>query len=76
MVLELTQQNKLYDIILIVSDQNCWRETFKTLVLLEYLLTHGPESFATDFGSEKDVLHQLTHFQHVDDLGFDCGQSI
>jgi epsin len=59
-----------------VLDTKSWRETFKTLVLLEYLLTHGPESFAADFRSEKDVLHQLTHFQHVDDLGFDWGQSI
>lgn len=59
-----------------VSDTKSWREAFKTLVLLEYLLTHGPESFATDFRSEKDVLHQLTHFEHVDELGFDWGQSI
>lgn len=61
---------------LTVSDTKSWREAFKTLVLLEYLLTHGPESFAADFRSEKDVLHQLTHFEHVDELGFDRGQSI
>lgn len=61
---------------LAVLDKKSWRETFKTLVLSEYLLTHGPESLAADFRSEKDVLHQLTQFQHVDDLGFDWGQSI
>lgn len=61
---------------LAVLDKKSWRETFKTLVLSEYILTHGPESFAAEFRNENDVLHQLTHFQHVDDLGFDWGQSI
>jgi hypothetical protein len=61
---------------LAVLDKKSWRGTFKALVLLEYLLTHGPESFAADFRCEEDALHQLTRFQHVDDLGFDCGQSI
>ena len=70
MVLELTEENNICDVRLAVLDKKSWRETFKTLVLSEYILTHAPESFAVDFRSEKDVLHQLTHFQHVDDLGY------
>ncbi|KAH9289439.1 hypothetical protein KI387_033556 [Taxus chinensis] len=57
-------------------DTKSWRITFKTLVLLEYLLTHGPERVAAEFRSDKDALLQLTHFQYVDNLGFDWGQSI
>lgn len=68
--LEITERRNVCTARLAVSDTKSWREAFKTLVLLEYLLTHGPESFAADFRSEKDVLHQLTHFEHVDELGY------
>eukprot|EP01018_Ginkgo_biloba_P022187 Gb_20890 [translate_table: standard] len=57
-------------------DTKRWREPFKALVLLEYLLTHGPESLAPEFRSDNDVIVQLTLFQYVDDRGFDWGQSV
>ncbi|XP_057846728.2 ENTH domain-containing protein C794.11c isoform X1 [Cryptomeria japonica] len=59
-----------------VFDTKMSRSIFKTLVLLEYLLTHGPESVAAEFRSDKTAFHQLAHFQYTDDLGFDWGQSI
>lgn len=54
-------------------DKKRWRVSFKTLVLLEYLLTHGPKSVADEFQCQKDFLQQLVHFQYVDDKGMDWG---
>lgn len=54
-------------------DKKRWRVSFKTLVLLEYLLTHGPKSVADEFQCEKEFLQQLVHFQYVDDKGMDWG---
>eukprot|EP01018_Ginkgo_biloba_P009974 Gb_34332 [translate_table: standard] len=61
---------------LLVADKKQWRQSFKTLVLLEYLLTHGPESVAAEFRSDKDAILQLSHLQCVDDRGFDCGLNV
>lgn len=57
-------------------DKKRWRVSFKTLVLLEYLLTHGPKSVADEFRCEKGFLQQLENFQYVDDRGVDSGLCI
>uniref|UniRef100_A0A0D6R7F9 ENTH domain-containing protein n=1 Tax=Araucaria cunninghamii TaxID=56994 RepID=A0A0D6R7F9_ARACU len=51
-------------------DKKRRRESFKTLVLLEYLLTHGPKSVATEFQNKKDVILPLANFRCVDDKGY------
>ncbi|XP_019253452.1 PREDICTED: clathrin interactor 1-like isoform X2 [Nicotiana attenuata] len=33
-----------------------WRSSYKALMLLEYLLTHGPQSIAEEFRSDEDGL--------------------
>lgn len=38
--------------------------------MLEHLLTHGPESVAEEFQSDKDVIGQMKCFQHIDDSGY------
>jgi len=38
--------------------------------VLEYLLTHGPESVAEEFQSDKDVIGEMKCFQHIDDSGY------
>lgn len=38
--------------------------------MLEYLLTHGPESVAEEFKSDKDVINQMKGFQYIDDTGY------
>jgi len=38
-------------------------------MLLEYLLTHGPESIAEEFQSDEDVIRQMESFQYVDEKG-------
>jgi len=38
-------------------------------MLLEYLLTHGPESIAEEFQSDEDVIREMESFQYVDEKG-------
>lgn len=47
-----------------------WRESYKALTLLEYLLTHGPESVADEFQSDEEVITEMISFQYVDEKGF------
>lgn len=38
--------------------------------MLEHLLTHGPESVADEFQSDKDVISKMKSFQYIDDRGY------
>lgn len=59
-------QNKcrLYSI-----DWKEWRQSYKALVLLEFLLTHGPEDFADEFHCDIDVIQELGSFKYIDNKG-------
>ncbi|KAK4378214.1 hypothetical protein RND71_000076 [Anisodus tanguticus] len=57
-------------------DRRDWRPSYKALMLLEYLLTHGPESIAEEFQSDEDVIRQMGNFQYVDEKGFNWGLSV
>ncbi|MCD7467123.1 hypothetical protein HAX54_004397 [Datura stramonium] len=57
-------------------DRRNWRPSYKALMLLEYLLTHGPESIAEEFQSDEDVIRQMGSFQYVDEKGFNWGLSV
>ncbi|KAK8661563.1 hypothetical protein V6N13_091162 [Hibiscus sabdariffa] len=54
-------------------DWKHWRQSYKTLVLLEFLLTHGPKTFVEEFICDSEVLEELGTFTHVDENGFDWG---
>ncbi|XWS13869.1 hypothetical protein CRYUN_Cryun36dG0075900 [Craigia yunnanensis] len=54
-------------------DWKHWRQSYKTLILLEFLLTHGPEDFAEEFLCASDVIEELGTFRHVDEKGFNWG---
>ncbi|OMO95447.1 hypothetical protein COLO4_15892 [Corchorus olitorius] len=54
-------------------DWKQWRQSYKTLVLLEFLLTHGPADFAEEFRCDIDVIEELGTFRHVDEEGFNWG---
>ncbi|XVF62837.1 hypothetical protein PTKIN_Ptkin09bG0040700 [Pterospermum kingtungense] len=54
-------------------DWKHWRQSYKTLILLEFLLTHGPVDFAEEFLCDSDVIEELGTFRHVDEKGFDWG---
>ncbi|XP_049408070.1 uncharacterized protein LOC125871505 [Solanum stenotomum] len=57
-------------------DRTNWRSSYKAVMLLEYLLTHGPESIAEEFQSDEDVIRQMESFQYVDEKGFNWRSSV
>ncbi|XP_048334127.2 epsin-3 [Ziziphus jujuba] len=54
-------------------DWKQWRQSYKSLIVLEFLLTHGPEDFAREFQCDVDVIQELGSFQYTDERGFDWG---
>ncbi|KAJ3683958.1 hypothetical protein LUZ61_013122 [Rhynchospora tenuis] len=50
-----------------------WREPYNSLVLLEHLLTHGPERIADDFQTIKGTAQEMCKFQFIDEKGFNWG---
>ncbi|KAG0467527.1 hypothetical protein HPP92_019107 [Vanilla planifolia] len=57
-------------------DRKHWREPYNSLVLLEHLLTHGPESVADEFQCDRMVIRELGNFQHIDERGFNWGLAV
>ncbi|KAI3806399.1 hypothetical protein L1987_22304 [Smallanthus sonchifolius] len=57
-------------------DAKNWRIPYKAVVVLEYLLTHGPESVAEEFQTHKDVIQEMTSFQYIDEKGFNWGLNV
>ncbi|XAR72018.1 hypothetical protein NMG60_11018506 [Bertholletia excelsa] len=58
---------------LVRFDRKGWRASYKALTLLEHLLTHGPGRVAEEFDDDRDVIREMTSFQHVDEKGFNWG---
>jgi hypothetical protein len=54
---------------LIKFDRKNWRVFYKTLLLLEHLLTHGPLRVADEFQCDKDAIKEMASFQFVDEKG-------
>ncbi|KAK9727247.1 hypothetical protein RND81_05G268200 [Saponaria officinalis] len=54
-------------------DRKNWRAPYNALIVLEYLLTHGPDRVAEEFQTEKSVINDMKVFQHVDEKGFNWG---
>ncbi|CAN0854120.1 Clathrin interactor 1 [Linum grandiflorum] len=47
-----------------------WRATYHSLILLERLLTHGPESVSREFLEDRHAIRDAQTFQHIDEKGF------
>ncbi|CAJ2628133.1 unnamed protein product [Trifolium pratense] len=50
-----------------------WRQSYKALVLLEFMLTHGPIDFAQEFQSDAEIIEELGSLTHIDERGFNWG---
>ncbi|OIW08626.1 hypothetical protein TanjilG_03302 [Lupinus angustifolius] len=61
---------------LLKFEKNNWRASYNSLIVLEHMLTHGPESVAEEFQCDKDVINQLKGFQYIDDTGFNWGLAV
>lgn len=51
-------------------DRENWRGSYKALILLEHLLTHGPLSVSMEFQDHKHVIKNMGSFQYIDEKGF------
>ncbi|CAN8277961.1 unnamed protein product [Cochlearia groenlandica] len=54
-------------------DKRNWRMAYNSLIVVEHLLTHGPESVSDEFQCDIDVISQMQTFQQIDEKGFDWG---
>ncbi|GJZ12683.1 ENTH/VHS-like protein [Tanacetum coccineum] len=61
---------------LVRFDAHNWRIPYKAVVVLEHLLTHGPESVAEEFQTHKNVFQEMTNFQYIDEKGFNWGLNV
>jgi len=50
-------------------DKGYWRASYKALILLENLLTHGPKRVSEEFQTDIDVIEEIGQFQHIDEKG-------
>jgi hypothetical protein len=50
-----------------------WREIYKALQLLEYLIKHGSERVVDDARSHISTIKMLRNFHYIDDKGKDEG---
>ncbi|XP_010535500.1 PREDICTED: epsin-3 [Tarenaya hassleriana] len=57
-------------------EKRSWRTAYNSLIVLEHLLTHGPESVSEEFQCDRDVISQMETFQHIDEKGFNWGLAV
>jgi epsin len=57
----------------IAKDWKEWRPVYKALVILEFLLTHGPEDLSREFLPDMPAMKDLRSFNYIDDKGFNWG---
>ncbi|KAK7394205.1 hypothetical protein VNO78_14727 [Psophocarpus tetragonolobus] len=57
-------------------DKGYWRASYKALILLEHLLTHGPKRVSEEFKCDIRVIDEIGRFQHIDEKGFNWGLSV
>ncbi|KAK9724292.1 hypothetical protein RND81_05G061400 [Saponaria officinalis] len=47
-------------------DWKRWRQYYNSLILLEFLITHGSEDFVNEFKSDIKIIKELGTFEHID----------
>ncbi|KAF5930873.1 hypothetical protein HYC85_031746 [Camellia sinensis] len=57
-------------------DKKNWRSSYNALIVLEHLLTHGPESVSEEFQTDRDAISEIGSFQHIDEKGFNWGLNV
>ncbi|ESQ37325.1 hypothetical protein EUTSA_v10002619mg [Eutrema salsugineum] len=57
-------------------DKRNWRMAYNSLIVVEHLLTHGPESVSDEFQCDRDVISQMQNFQQIDEKGFNWGLAV
>ena len=55
---------------LVSFDRRNWRASYQALIVLEHLLTHGPERVSEEFQNDRDVVEETGSFLYVDEKGY------
>lgn len=61
---------------MLIDNQTNWRRTYKSLVLLNYLIKNGAERVVTSSREHIYDLKSLENYAYVDELGKDCGANV
>lgn len=59
-----------------LNTQKYWKQIHKSLILLEYLLCHGPQHLVVEFRQDKGRLEEFARFVYVDWKGVDRGSAL
>ncbi|KAF3454713.1 hypothetical protein FNV43_RR05161 [Rhamnella rubrinervis] len=76
---ELEDYTRIVEILhkrLLKFERKNWNVAYNSLIVLEHLLTHGPESVAEEFQGDKDVIGDMESFQYIDEKGFNWGLTV
>lgn len=57
-------------------DKKTWRVSYNALIVVEHLLTHGPDSASEEFQKDADVISDMQNFQFIDEKGFNWGLNV
>lgn len=61
---------------MLIDSQSNWRRTYKSLVVLNYLIKNGAERVVTSAREHIYDLKSLENYTYVDELGKDCGINV
>lgn len=61
---------------MLIDNQTNWRRTYKSLVVLNYLIKNGAERVVTSAREHIYDLKSLENYAYVDELGKDCGTNV
>jgi hypothetical protein len=61
---------------MLIDNQTNWRRTYKSLVVLNYLIKNGAERVVTSAREHIYDLKTLENYSFVDETGKDCGQNV
>ncbi|KAL3518197.1 hypothetical protein ACH5RR_020786 [Cinchona calisaya] len=76
---EIDDYSRIVDILhkrLVGFDRKNWRMSYNALIVLEHLLTHGPERVSEEFQNDKHVIRETGSFQYIDEKGFNWGLNV
>lgn len=61
---------------MLIDNQTNWRRTYKSLVVLNYLIKNGAERVVSSAREHIYDLKTLENYSHIDETGKDCGMNV
>lgn len=61
---------------MLIDNQSNWRRTYKSLIVLNYIVKNGAERAVTSAREHIYDLKTLENYTYIDETGKDCGQNV